>query len=171
MIGIRTVPSPESHELYSKVIKGQLKLQDIKKPQGHIHYQAPTPRNSITKNINTIKSTPRRTTNTLSDINIKPGTAIPLHLQKPSPVIDADHPDRDTDFDQGTEGKSLSEKLDYYRRNYRLSFIARRLTNGMTDMARKAGYAPPKMSREQEKKKKAAELWKMERKRKLGSRK
>lgn len=162
MINIRTLPSPESNALYSKVIKGDLKLEDIKTPNGKLRYQAPTTAASTTA---------RRTATTLSGINIKAGTPLPAHLRPVVPKkTDNEMPDRDADFDEGVQGKSIGQKLDYYRRNYRLSYMWRRTTQGMDSMIRKAGYGGPKLSQEQARRKKRAEDYEIERRRRFENR-
>lgn len=162
MINIRTIPSKESNELYTRVAKGELKLNDIKSRDGKIRYQAPTP---------APKPTNRRNATTLSGINIKAGTAIPAHLRPEAPVVDTDRPDRDIDFEEGAQGKPLSQKLDYYRRNYRLSYMFRRLKAGIEDMGRRAGYGGAKTSKEQERRKRRAEEYEIERRRRFENRK
>lgn len=162
MINIRILPSKESNELYTKVVKGELKLKDVKGSDGKIRYQAPTP---------AAKPTNRRNATTLSGINIKAGTAIPAHLRPEAPKIDTERPDRDIDYDEGAKGKPLSDKLDYYRRNYRLSYMWRRLTGGMESMGRQAGYGGPKMTKEQERRKRRAEEYEIERRRRFENRK
>lgn len=161
-IGIRPIPSKESNEVYGKVVKGELKLSDIKTTDGKIRYQPPTRQ---------VKPITRRAATTLAGINIKADAPIPAHLRVEAPKIDSQRPDRDTDFEEGAAGKPLKEKLDYYRRNYRLSFVWRRLTNSMEAMARRQGYGGPKLSPEQEKKKRMAEQYEFERKRRLENRK
>lgn len=162
MINIRTLPSKESNELYTKVAKGELKLNDIKGSDGKIRYQAPA---------SVVKLATRRNATTLSGINVKAGTVIPAHLKPEAPKMDTERPDRDIDYEEGAQGKPLSQKLDYYRRNYRLSYMWRRFTDSVESMGRKAGYGGPKMTREQEKKKRRAEEYEIERRRRFENRK
>ncbi|KAF1847971.1 mitochondrial export translocase Oxa1 [Cucurbitaria berberidis CBS 394.84] len=162
MINIRTLPSKESNEMYSRVVKGELKLKDVKTRDGKIRYQSPKP---------TIKPENRRNSTTLSGINIKAGTALPAHLKPEAPKVDTDRPRlQDDDFEEGTQGKPLMQKLDYYRRNYRISYMWRRMTSGVEDMGRKAGYGGPKMTKEQEKRKRKAEEYEIERRRRFENR-
>jgi YidC/Oxa1 family membrane protein insertase len=159
-IRIRTLPSKESTEMYTQVIKGNLKLKDIKGKDGKVRYQAPTAPTKPT----------RRTAATLSGLNIKTGTQLPLHLQvdtKAQP-IDRRRPDREEDFEEGARG-SVMEKLDYYRRNYRVAFVWRRLKAGMAGMARRNGFGGKEISEAQRRRKDAAERYESERKRRLGA--
>lgn len=162
MIRIRTLPSPESHEVFSKVVKGELKLKDIKGADGKIRYQAPTKFNKPT--------TRRNATLAGGAIKIKEGTQLPLHLRPEQPKLDKEFPDRDADFDEGPKG-SLSDKLDYYRRNYRLAYVKRRMSDGMRGMMQKAGYdVGTDLSREEEKRKRKAEQYEVERRRRFENR-
>jgi YidC/Oxa1 family membrane protein insertase len=152
MIRIRPLPSPESNEVYSKVVRGELKLADIKGPDGKVRYQAPR------------ASTQRRNVGTLPGIKIKGDTSLPAHLKVDAPPsIDLERPDRDVDFDEGPKG-TMTQKMDYYRRNYRLAFIARRL-------GAKFGLAMPKGTEAQQKRKARAEQYEIERKRRFMNRK
>ncbi|KAH7396331.1 mitochondrial export translocase Oxa1 [Pyrenochaeta sp. MPI-SDFR-AT-0127] len=160
MINIRTLPSKESNELYTKVAKGELKLKDIKSRDGKVRYQPPT----------SIKpATNRRTAATLSGIKIKAGSELPAHLKPEAPKIDAERPDRDVDYEEGAQG-SLSNRLDYYRRNYRLSYMWRRFSDSVEGMGRKAGYGGPKLTKEQERRKKRANDYEIERRRRFENR-
>jgi YidC/Oxa1 family membrane protein insertase len=156
-IGIRTLPSKESTELYTRVAKGELKLNDIKGPDGRVRYQAPTQ----------MKPTTRRQ---LSGINVKSTAAIPAHLQAPKVEIDTEYPDRDHDFEEGAEGKTIRERLDYYRRNYRLSYIWRRTTGGVEGWMTKMGYGQKKVSPEAARRKKRAAEYEIERRRRFENR-
>ncbi|KAH8731964.1 mitochondrial export translocase Oxa1 [Phaeosphaeriaceae sp. PMI808] len=161
LIRIRTIPSPQSNEMYSKVVSGEVTLKQIKGKDGKVRYQAPrTP----------ARPTNRRNTTTLSGINIKPGTYIPAHLKVETPVIDTKRPDRDIDFEQGPQG-SMGQKLDYYRRNYRFAFMRRRIADSLSGTARRLGFAGPKTSPEQERRKQAAERYEIERRRRFENRK
>lgn len=162
-IGIRALPTPESHEVFTKVVKGELKLKDIKGADGKIRYQPPTQLN---------KPTVRRNNATLAGgaIKIKEGTQLPLHLRPEQPKIDKEFPDRDADFDEGPKG-SFSEKMDYYRRNYKMSYVKRRMGDGMRNMMQKAGYdVGTNLSREEEKRKRKAEQYEVERRRRFENR-
>ncbi len=158
MIGIKTLPSKASNDLYTKVAKGELKLDQIKGPDGRVRYQPPT-RTAAPKN--------RRQ---LSGINVRQGVALPAHLKAAAPKIDMERPDRDVDFDEGAKGKPISEKLDYYRRNYRLSYVWRRLSNGADDFMRSTGFGDKKMTTEEAKRKKKAEDYEIERRRRFQNR-
>ncbi|KAF1928382.1 mitochondrial export translocase Oxa1, partial [Didymella exigua CBS 183.55] len=163
MIGIHVLPSPESNELFNKVVKGELKLKDIKGADGKIRYQAPTQFN---------KATIRRNNATLAGgaIKIKEGTALPLHLRPEQPKMDKEFPDRDADFDEGAKG-SLSERMDYYRRNYKMAYVKRRMGESMRGMMQKAGYdVGTNLSREEEKRKRKAEQYEVERRRRFENR-
>lgn len=159
MIRIRPLPNKQSNEIYTKVAQGELKLNDIKGPDGRIRYQPPTP----------IRQAPANRRQ-LSGINIKPGVAIPAHLQAEAPKIDRTRPDRDVDFEEGTAGKSMTEKLDYYRRNYRLSYVWRRLSDSADAWSRKMGYGGKKMTAEEVKRKRKAEEYEIERRRRFENR-
>jgi YidC/Oxa1 family membrane protein insertase len=153
MIRIRTLPSKESQELYTKVIKGEVKYSDIKDKDGKVRYQAPR------------APTNRRTATTLSGINVKSGTALPAHLRPDAPKIDSRRPDRDVDFEEGAKG-TVMDKLDYYRRNYRLAFMYRRLQASIAKM----GYGPQKGTDAQRKRKQRAEHLEVERRRRFENR-
>lgn len=163
-VRIRPLPSQASTELYSKVIKGEVKLADIKGKDGKVRYQAP--RSTTTDSTGTT----RRNASALAGINIKAGTALPAHLKPEAPQIDKDRPDRDVDFEEGAKGTIL-EKLDYYRRNYRLAFIWRRLDARMKKRIRAAGYGGQDGSEAQMKRKERAERYEIERRRRFENRK
>lgn len=40
-LGIRQLPTPQSHELWGKVASGEIEMNSIKTPDGKIRYQAP----------------------------------------------------------------------------------------------------------------------------------
>ncbi|OAL46811.1 mitochondrial export translocase Oxa1 [Pyrenochaeta sp. DS3sAY3a] len=163
MIGIRIIPTKESHEVYTKVVRGELKLQDIKGHDGKVRYQPPTI---------TAKPANKRNATTLSGINIKAGTTLPAHLKVEAPKINTERPDRDIDYEEGAAGKPLMEKLDYYRRNYRLAYMVRRFQGSMENIAKKAGYGgESKLTAEQQKRKKRAEDYEIERRRRFENRK
>jgi YidC/Oxa1 family membrane protein insertase len=124
-----------------------------------VRYQAPTARTPAN----------RRTTTTLSGIKIKSTAAVPAHLKVQKTKIDPEHPDRDEDYEEGARG-SMMDKLDYYRRNYRLSFMYRRMTDSLENMARKRGFGGPKMTTEQRRKKKNADDYEIERRRRFENR-
>lgn len=158
-IGIRPLPSKESNELYSKVVKGEAKLSQVKGADGRARYQPPT-RKAAPMN--------RRQ---LSGINIKSGVALPAHLKTEVPkTIDTEYPDRDIDFEEGAKGKPISEKLDYYRRNYRLAYIWRRTGNGVDRFMRSMGFGDKKMSPEEYRRKKRADDYEIERRRRFQNR-
>lgn len=164
LIRIREMPTPESNEVFSKVVNGELKLKDIKGPDGKIRYSPPTPPKSA------LGSTRRNATLAGGAIKIKEGTALPLHLRPQQPKIDKEFPDRDADFDEGPKG-SLSDKLDYYRRNYKMAYVKRRVGDSMRGMMRKAGYdVGTNLSREEEKRKRKAEQYEIERRRRFENR-
>ncbi|KAG9193396.1 hypothetical protein G6011_03431 [Alternaria panax] len=158
LIGIKILPSKTSTELYTKVTKGELKLKDIKGPDGKVRYQPPT-RTAVPNN--------RRQ---LSGINIKPGVALPAHLKTVAPQMDTEYPDRDVDYAEGVKGKPINEKLDYYRRNYRLSYVWRRMTKTVEDASRKMGFGDKKISTEEARRKKKAEDYEIERRRRFQNR-
>jgi YidC/Oxa1 family membrane protein insertase len=157
MINIRLLPSKASEEMYTKVVKGEVKLSEIKGKDGKVRYQAPR------------APTNRRTATTLSGINIKAGTPIPAHLRVDAPKTDNERPDRDADFEEGAKG-SMREKLDYYRRNYRLAFMYRRLQAAMDKTIRRAGYGSAKGTEVQQKRKQRAEMYEIERRRRFVNR-
>jgi YidC/Oxa1 family membrane protein insertase len=157
LIRIRTLPSKESTELYTQVAKGQLKLSDIKGPDGRVRYQAPS----------SIKPGSRRQ---LSGINVKSTAAIPAHLKAPKVEVDTSRNDRDHDFEEGAKDKPLMQKLDYYRRNYRLSYIWKRTTGSVEDLGRKMGFGEKKVSAEAARRKKRAEDYEIERRRRFENR-
>ncbi|KAF2851902.1 hypothetical protein T440DRAFT_467156 [Plenodomus tracheiphilus IPT5] len=169
LIGIRPIPTPESVALFSRVARGEIKLDQIKTPDGKIRYQAPNTQTPL-KNKNNKRNV---STTVISGIRVKPGTPVPAHL-RPAPVDkpDADGPpSRDYDFEQGAAGKPLKEKLDYYRRNYRLSFVARRMAMGFEKSMRSMGLGGKKIDVEAEKKKRKAQEWEVERRRRFENRK
>ncbi|KAH7413833.1 60Kd inner membrane protein-domain-containing protein [Phaeosphaeria sp. MPI-PUGE-AT-0046c] len=156
MINIRPLPDPRSDAMYSKVIKGELKLNDIKGQDGKVRYQAPR------------APTNRRKVTTLSGIKIKETTTIPAHLRADAPIINTENPDRDADFDKGPSG-SLMEKLDYYRRNYRISYVQKRMRSGMEGFLKRQGY-DTKTTSAQRRQKKRAEQQEIERRRRFENR-
>jgi YidC/Oxa1 family membrane protein insertase len=154
-IGIRTMPTPESQELFGKVAKGELKLKDIKGTDGKIRYQAPR--------VTTSSSSSTR------GIKIKAGAAVPAHLKPEAPKVEAGPQDRDHDYEEGAKG-SISERLSYYRRNYRLAYVQRRFAKGAKNMMRRAGYGGTERSPEQERRKRRAEQYEIERRRRFENR-
>ncbi|KAF2826841.1 mitochondrial export translocase Oxa1 [Ophiobolus disseminans] len=159
LIHIRPLPSPASNELYSKVVQGEIKLQQIKGKDGKVRYQAPRAPNRPT----------RRSATTLSGINLKEGSPMPAHLKPETHKIDKENPDRDEDFELGARG-SMMEKLDYYRRNYRLAYVSKRMKAGMDKMIRGAGFGGKKMTEEQRKRKARAQEYEIERRRRFQNR-
>jgi YidC/Oxa1 family membrane protein insertase len=153
-INIRPIPSKESTELYTKVVKGEVRHSEIKAKGGKIQYQAPrAPKN-------------HRTAATLSGINVKAGTDLPAHLKPAKAEISSGPPDRDADFEEGAKG-TMREKLDYYRRNYRLAYISRRMGNAMKKFAGQTD----KGTKAQQMRKKRAEEYEIERRRRFENRK
>lgn len=164
MIGIRALPSPESHAVFSKVVKGELKLKDIKGPDGKIRYQPPAPPKS------TLGTTRRNATLAGGSIRIKEGTVLPLHLRREEPKIDKEFPDRDADFDEGPKG-GITDRLDYYRRNYKMAYVKRRVTDSIRGMMMRAGYdVGNNLHREEEKRKRKSEQYEVERRRRFENR-
>jgi YidC/Oxa1 family membrane protein insertase len=157
LIHIRTLPSKESTELYTQVVKGKLKLGDIKGPDGRVRYQAPS----------SVKPASRRQ---LSGINVKSTAAIPAHLKAPKAEIDPTRNDRDHDFEEGAKDKPLMQKLDYYKRNYRLSYVWKRTTGSVEDLGRKMGFGGKKVSVEVARRKKRADDYEVERRRRFENR-
>ncbi|KAA8618225.1 mitochondrial export translocase Oxa1 [Pyrenophora tritici-repentis] len=160
-IRIRPIPSKESLELYTPIVQGKMKLSNIKTTTGssRVRYQAPTPRSS--------SGTTRRS---LSDIKIKADAPLPAHLKPEAKPINRERPDRDVDYEEGTKGLTIPEKLDYYRRNYRLSFIYRRMNSGADAWMSKMGYGGKKMTPELARKKKREEDYEIERRRRFENR-
>ncbi|KAF1935846.1 mitochondrial export translocase Oxa1 [Clathrospora elynae] len=156
-IRIRTLPSAESNELYAKVVKGDMKLSELRGRDGKIRYQPPTP----------LKHATRRQ---ISDLNVKAGTIVPAHLVAEKAKIDKENPDRDIDYEEGAQGKPISEKLSYYWRNYRPLYVGRRVYNGLEGWTRKMGYGEKKMSAEERKRKQKAENYEVERRRRFENR-
>lgn len=155
-VRIRPLPNPKSNEMYSKVIKGQAKLSDIKSADGKVRYQAPR------------VPTNRRKVTTLSGINVKATTTIPAHLKADEPVVNPENPDRDHDFEKGPTG-SLMEKMDYYRRNYRISYVQKRMKAGMEGFLKRQGY-DTKQTAAQRRQRKRAEQQEIERRRRFENR-
>lgn len=167
MIRIQPLPTPQSNEIFSKVIKGELKLKDIKGPDGKIRYQPPTQLSAKSA----LGTTRRNATLASGAIRVKEGTALPLHMRAEQPKIDKEFPDRDVDFDAGPKG-SLSDKVDYYRRNYKMAYVKRRMNDSIRGMMQRAGYdVGTNVSREEEKKKRKAEQYEIERRRRFENRK
>ena len=94
LIRIRQLPNPKSNELFTKVAKGELKLKDIKGPDGKIRYQPPNQTKSA------LGSTRRNATLAGGAIKVKEGTSVPLHMRAEQPKIDKEFPDRDADFEE-----------------------------------------------------------------------
>ncbi|KAJ4314306.1 hypothetical protein N0V94_006526 [Neodidymelliopsis sp. IMI 364377] len=166
-IRIRALPSSESNELFTKVVKGELKLKDIKGPDGQIRYQPP---NQL-KSKSALGTTRRNATLAGGAIKIKEGTSVPLHMRAEAPKIDRENPDRDVDFEEGPKG-TMSEKLDYYRRNYKMAYVQRRVGDSIRGMMQRAGYeVGPNRTKEEEKRKRKAEQYEIERRRRFQNRK
>jgi YidC/Oxa1 family membrane protein insertase len=163
LIRIRPIPSKESTELYTQVVKGTIKLKDVKGKDGKVRYQAPTTPTS------TGPTRPAR--RTLSGISLKTGTPVPAHFKvAPLTQIDSENPDREADFEEGAKG-TMMEKLDYYRRNYRLSFMAKRMravVEGFAD--RYFGQGGKKLTEAQRRRKQSADRYEIERKRRFENR-
>jgi YidC/Oxa1 family membrane protein insertase len=161
LIRIRPLPSPASNALYTKVVKGDLRLADIKGKDGKVRYQAP----------NKTPSKPtRRNATTLSGIKVKDTAAIPAHLKPEAPKIEPGRNDRDVDYEEGPKG-TMMEKLDYYRRNYRVSLVGKRMKHSMEDRLRNMGYGSgKKMTEQQARRKKRAEDYEIERRRRFENR-
>jgi YidC/Oxa1 family membrane protein insertase len=93
-----------------------------------------------------------------------------LNVAAPAAKINEARPDRDVDFEEGAAGKPLKEKLDYYRRNYRLSYVWRRTVDGFEESTRKMGFGGKKVSPAEVKRKKKAEEYERERRRRFENR-
>lgn len=157
-IRIRPLPSKESQEIYGKVVRGEITLSEIKGKDGKVRYQAPrAPAN-------------RRTATTLSGIKLREGAALPSHLKAPpAERVQSERPDRDTDYEEGAKG-TMMEKMDYYRRNYRLAFMYRRMQATLDKSVRKLGYGTPRGTEAQQKRKMRAEQYEIERRRRFENR-
>ncbi|EAT81701.2 hypothetical protein SNOG_11202 [Parastagonospora nodorum SN15] len=159
LIHIRQLPSKQSAEIYSKVVKGEVSLSQIKGKDGKIRYQAPT------------APTNRRSATTLPGIKIREGLTVPAHLKVEEPVkVSSERQDRDEDFEAGAQGTML-EKLSYYRRNYRLAYIYRRTQGSIERSLEKMGYGGIKTTEAQKKRKMRAEQYEIERRRRFENRK
>lgn len=90
-------------------------------------------------------------------------------MQAETPQIE-ERGDRDADFEQGAQG-TFTQKLDYYKRNYRLSVMLKRTRIGIEDQLRKLGYGGAKKSQEQARKRKKVEELEVERRRRFENRK
>lgn len=163
MINIRPLPSKESNAVYEKVIKGEVKLADIKSADGKVRYQAPRA---------TAVPLNRRTNATLAGIKIKEGVDIPLHLRAEIPKTQAAAAKngRDVDFELGAQG-NLLQRMNWYRRNYKLRFMFNRMSEAMEGFIRKAGYGGKKLSEQAQKRKQKAEQYEIERRRRFENRK
>ncbi|KAF1834085.1 mitochondrial export translocase Oxa1 [Decorospora gaudefroyi] len=153
LIRIRKLPSQQSNEFYTKVAKGQLALPSMKSKDGRVNHLPPSPvRRAIRRQV--------------SDIRVKAGTAIPAHLKSELSKTDTESPGPDRD-NQGPNGKPLSEKLDDYRSSYRISSVRKRIE----DWVRKTtGYGGSKITQEQQRRKKRAEEYEIERRRRFENR-
>lgn len=121
-IRIRQLPTPESNELYSKVVSGDIPLKSIRGADGKIRYQAPRSMSS-----NDPSPTPSKTTLS-SGIKIKPGTILPPHLRTRTDTKADKERGRDVDFEAGMpKGWDVGAKWDWLKRNYRPSMVAKRL--------------------------------------------
>ncbi|KAI8933085.1 hypothetical protein NX059_009728 [Plenodomus lindquistii] len=167
LINIRPIPPPESHEVYSKVLRGEIDLKAVKSPDGKIRYQAP----NATTPTPMKKQTRNSSTTVISGIKIKQGTQTPAHL-RPAPAHDPEDgpPSRDPDFEEGAAGKPLKEKLDYYRRNYRASYVARRMAQGFEKTMRGWGLGGKKIDPQEERRKRRAQQFEIERRRRFENR-
>lgn len=159
MIHIRQLPSKKSAEIYSKVVKGEVRLSQIKSKDGKVRYQAPT------------APTNRRSAATLPGIKLREGLAVPAHLKVVEPVKESsERNDRDEDFEAGAQG-TMMEKMSYYRRNYRLAYIYRRMQGSIEKSLQKMGYGGAKITDAQRKRKIRAEQYEIERRRRFENRK
>ncbi|CBY01558.1 similar to mitochondrial export translocase Oxa1 [Plenodomus lingam JN3] len=149
-IGIHLIPDAQQTERNTQIVSRE--MAEAKKPVAKLRYQAPT------------LST--------SSIKIKPGTPVPAYMRREPVRSPADGPpSRDYDFEEGAAGKPLKEKLDYYRRNYRLSYVARRMAQGFEKTMRSYGLGGKKVDVAEERRKKKAQEWEIERRRRFENRK
>lgn len=174
LVRIRPIPTPESHELFSKVVKGDLKLSQIKSPTGQISYQAPKALASAKKTIAGKPRTSSLSTGSIAGLKIKAGTPVPAHLGGTGSVIKVDESDeprsRDPDFEQGMSGKTAGEKLDWVTRNYRPSYVVRRMAQGFEGLMRSLGLGGKKVNAGAEKRKRRAMALEAERRRRFEER-
>lgn len=161
LVRIRPLPTPESHKLYSKVVKGEVELSAIRGADGKIRYQAPNAARTTTS------SSGSGPASTARGINLKAGTALPPHMRKAAPKVDKEYQDRDVDYEEGMPKEGgVGKKWDWIKRNYRPGFIAKRLS-GIMDSR------DPSVKAAQDKKEKAkqrARAYELERKRRLENR-
>jgi len=130
VLGLRLLPSKESNALYSKVVKGDIKMSELRGPDGKIRYQAP---NASKPSSTSSKTTPSVASSTVSAVsstprlNIKPGTQLPAHMRPAAPAkVPQNYADRDLDYEQGMKALPLREKLDWVQRNYKMVYVWRR---------------------------------------------
>ncbi|KAL5117435.1 hypothetical protein ACEQ8H_004600 [Pleosporales sp. CAS-2024a] len=163
-IGIHIIPSPQSNELYQKVMRGEVKLSDIKDKDGKVRYQAPRDPAKPAKPAN------RPTAAIVSGIRVRQGTEVPAHLKAPTEVSKpvSERNDRDVDYEEGAKG-TLAEKMSYYRRNYRPAFVYRRLQGAIDEAIVKMGLGPNK-GEAQRRRRERAERYEIERRRRFENR-
>lgn len=158
---IRALPSKESEQLYSKVVKGEVPLETLRGPDGRVRYQAP--RKKASSRQFSSKPTLERTT-------LKPGLVLPPHMAAPSQNLtpaDKELMDRDFDYNDGMSG-SLSDKFDWIKRNYKPSFVVKRTWRAMSGDNRDIHVIAEQ--RKREKAKSDAAKYEVERKRRFEGR-
>lgn len=102
MLRIRHLPTPESQQLYSKVVQGEIDLKSIKGADGKIRYQAPT----------TVAS--KRTISSVG-INLKPGATLPAHMRAAAAQeVSAEKPKSTWEQIKSTP-KNLGEKINKWQ--------------------------------------------------------
>ena len=127
ILGLRLLPSKESNELYSKVVKGEIKMSALRGPDGKIRYQAPGATKPSSTSSKTDPSTTPYTTSKSTHLNIKPGTQLPAHMRPAAPAkVPQNYADRDVDFETGMKELPLREKMDWMQRNYKMTYMWRR---------------------------------------------
>lgn len=132
VLGMRQLPTKESNALYSKVVKGEVQMSQLRGPDGKIRYQAPnapksTPPPSSKKTPPIAPSEPV-VPRFPKDLNLKPGIQLPAHMRAPAPAkVPQSYADRDLDFERGTKGLGIREKVAWTKRNYKPLFVWRRM--------------------------------------------
>lgn len=159
-MGIRLLPSKESEELYTRVVKGEVKLSSIRGADGKIRYQAP--------NATGPAKPPAFSSKAIlpSGIKLKAGAATPAHIRSSAEAKKNKEMGYDVDYEDGIPaGWNLARKWDWLKRNQHPRYWFKRLGNAMNTDKRDAIVKAEQDRRD--KAKAAAEKYERERKRRF----
>jgi YidC/Oxa1 family membrane protein insertase len=129
--GLTPLPTPESQEMWKKVIRKEIPMNKVLNPDGTIKAFEP-------KDLGPVYQAPGKTGTQLRGINVASKAALPLHLRQQSAadarLKDPALQDRDHDYDKPPSG--IMDKVDWLGRNYNPRYVWRRMKGYVGEMAK-----------------------------------